>query len=84
MAVKRSQKTRKTAGRKRKGKRSIKERRRIVKSPSSKYDGDFGKLTLRKHVNANRKANQEEVKEYEKKYLARYKKQQKTKRTKSS
>ena len=77
MAVKRSQKTRKTA------RRSTKERKRIVKPSSLKHDGDFGKLTLRKHVNANRKANQEEIKEYEKKYLARYK-EPKTSTRKSS
>ena len=78
MAVKRSQKTRKTA------RRSTKERKRIVKPSSLKHDGDFGKLTLRKHVNANRKANQEEIKEYEKKYLARYKEPKGTPKKKKS
>ena len=67
MAVKRSQKTIKTA------RRSTKESKRIVKPSSLKHGGDFGKLTLQKHINANRKANQEEIKKYEKKYLSRYK-----------
>ena len=34
---------------------------------------------LRKHVNANRKVRQKEIKKYEKEYLAQYKKQQKSK-----
>ena len=67
MAVKRSKKTsRKTAERRKMTKRSTKGRKRIVKSSGSKHNGDFGKLTLRKHIDANRKANQAEIKEYEK------------------
>jgi len=38
-----------------------------------KHDTDLGTLTLRQYVNAKRKAKQDEIKEYEQKYLARYK-----------
>ena len=39
-----------------------------------KSDHDPGKLTLRPYFDAKRKAKQGEIKEYEKKYLSRYKK----------
>ena len=45
---------------------------------------DLGRLNFRKHVVTKREKLLAERDEYEKKYLARYKKQQKTKRTKSS
>ena len=59
MAVKRSQKTRKTD--------------MTVKSSNLKSDVDLGKLNLRQYINAKRTAKQEEIKKYEKQYLARYK-----------
>ena len=47
---------------------------RVELGISTESDVDLGRLNLRKHVNAKRKAKQDEIKEYEKKYLARYKK----------
>ncbi|MCS5530747.1 MAG: hypothetical protein NZ803_02370 [Candidatus Nitrosopelagicus sp.] len=47
---------------------------RVELGISTESDVDLGRLNLRKHVNVKRKAKQEEIKEYEKKYLARYKK----------
>ena len=45
-----------------------------MKKPSNfKADTDLGTLTLRQYVNAKRKAKQNEIKEYEKQYLSRYK-----------
>jgi len=44
-----------------------------------KHDTDIGTLTLSQYVNAKRKAKQDEIKEYEKQYLSRYK-QPKTKK----
>jgi len=38
-----------------------------------KHDTDLGTLTLGQYVNAKRKAKQDEIKEYEKQYLSRYK-----------
>ena len=38
-----------------------------------KSDSDIGTLALRQYVNAKRKAKQDEIREYEKQYLARYK-----------
>jgi len=38
-----------------------------------KHDADLGTLTLGQYVNAKRKAKQDEIKEYEKQYLSRYK-----------
>ena len=38
-----------------------------------KHDTDIGTLTLSQYVNAKRKAKQEEIKQYEKQYLSRYK-----------
>ena len=38
-----------------------------------KSDSDLGTLTFRQYVNAKRKAKQEEIREYEKQYLSRYK-----------
>ena len=81
MAVKRSQKTRKTARktvRKTKNtKRSTKQRKRIVKSSNSKHE-DLGRLDFREHVITRRERLQAELLEYEKGFLARYKKRQKT------
>ena len=61
-----------------------KESKPILKK--SKYlsepNDDLGKLNFRKHVVTKREKLSAERDEYEKKYLARYKKQQKTKRTK--
>ena len=61
-----------------------KESKSILKK--SKYlsepNDDLGKLNFRKHVVTKREKLLAERDEYEKKYLARYKKQQKTKRTK--
>ena len=81
MAVKRSQKTRKTARktvRKTKNtKRSTKQRKRIVKSSNSKHE-DLGRLDFREHVVTRRERLQAERLEYEKGFLVRYKKRQKT------
>ena len=38
-----------------------------------KHDTDIGTLTLGQYVNAKRRAKQDEIKEYEKQYLSRYK-----------
>jgi len=38
-----------------------------------KHDTDLGTLTLRQYVNAKRKTKQDEIREYEKQYLSRYK-----------
>ena len=87
MAVKRSQKTRKTArktARKtKKTKRSTKQRKRIVKSSNSKHE-DLGRLDFREHVVTRRERLQAERNEYEKKYVARYLKQQKLKQKKKN
>jgi len=48
-----------------------------------KHDTDLGTLTLRQYVNAKRKTKQNEIREYEKKYLSRYK-EPKTKKNVSS
>ena len=74
MAVKRSQKTRKTA---RKTVRKTKKAKRIVKSSNSKHE-DLGRLDFREHVITRRERLQAERLEYEKGFLARYKKRQKT------
>ena len=74
MAVKRSQKTRKTA---RKTVRKTKKAKRIVKSSNSKHE-DLGRLDFREHVVTRRERLQAERLEYEKGFLARYKKRQKT------
>ena len=74
MAVKRSQKTRKTA---RKTVRKTKMVKRIVKSSNSKHE-DLGRLDFREHVVTRRERLQAERLEYEKGFLARYKKRQKT------
>jgi len=74
LAVKRSQKTRKTA---RKTVRKTKKAKRIVKSSNSKHE-DLGRLDFREHVVTRRERLQAERLEYEKGFLARYKKRQKT------
>ena len=92
MAVKRSRKTRKTASKTRKiasktrrKTRKVKKvkspakRKKPTKSSNLKHDTDLGTLTLGQYVNAKRKAKQDEIKEYEQKYLARHLKQRKTK-----
>ena len=38
-----------------------------------KHDTDLGTLTLLQYVNAKRKAKQDEISEYEKQYISRYK-----------
>ena len=48
-----------------------------------KHDTDLGTLTLRQYVNAKRKTKQNEIREYEKQYLSRYK-QPKTKKNAGS
>ena len=87
MAVKRSQKTRKTARKivrkTKKAKRSTKQRKRIVKSSNSKHE-DLGRLDFREHVVTRRERLQAERDEYEKKYVARYLKQQKLKQKKKN
>jgi len=81
LAVKRSQKTRKTARKTvrktKKAKRSTKQRKKIIKSSNSKHE-DLGKLNFREHVVTRRERLQAERLEYEKGFLARYKKRQKT------
>jgi len=82
LAVKRSQKTRKAAGKtkrktKRKAKRATKQRKRIVKSSNLEHE-DLGRLNLREHVVTKREKLQAERLEYEKEFLARYNKRQKT------
>ena len=81
MAVKRSQKTRKTArktiSKTKNAKRPTKQRKRIVKSSNSTHE-DLGRLSFREHVITRRERLQAERLEYEKEFLARYKKQQKT------
>ena len=80
MAVKRSQKTRKPA---RKTVRKTKKAKRIVKSSNSKHE-DLGRLDFREHVVTRRERLQAERDEYEKKYVARYLKQQKLKQKKKN
>jgi len=46
----------------------------VKKSTSwTQHDVDLGRLTLSPHFNAKRKAKQDEIREYEKQYLSRYK-----------
>ena len=61
-----------------------KESKSILKKSKhlSESNDDLGRLNFRKHVVTKREKLAAERDEYEKKYLARYKKQQKTKRTK--
>jgi len=61
-----------------------KESKPILKKSKhlSEPNDDLGRLNFRKHVVTKREKLSAERDEYEKKYLARYKKQQKTKRTK--
>ena len=86
MAVKRSRKTRKTASKTRKiasktrrKTRKVKKvkspakRKKPTKSSNLKHDTDLGTLTLGQYVNAKRKTKQNEIREYEKQYLSRYK-----------
>jgi len=48
-----------------------------------KHDTDLGTLTLHQYVNAKRKTKQNEIREYEKQYLSRYKEPKSQKRTSS-
>jgi len=86
LAVKRSRKTRKTASKTRKiasktrrKTRKVKKvkspakRKKPTKSSNLKHDTDTGILTLGQYVNAKRKTKQNEIREYEQKYLSRYK-----------
>ncbi len=97
MAVKRSRKTRKTASKTRKiasktrrKTRKVKKvkspakRKKPTKSSNLKHDTDIGTLTLGQYVNAKRKTKQNEIREYEKQYLSRYKQPKTQKRTSSS
>ena len=87
LAVKRSRKTRKTAGKTRKIKRAkklAKRSRRAVKSSNLKSGTNIGRLTFRQYVNAKRKAKQNEIREYEQKYLSRYKQPKSKKKAASS
>jgi len=97
LAVKRSQKTRKTASKTRKiasktrrKTRKVKKvksptkRKKPTKSSDLKHDTDLGALTLRQYVNAKRKTKQNEIREYEKQYLSRYKEPKTKKNTGSS
>ena len=74
MAVKRSRKTRKAARKIKIARKPAGQRGKIIKSSNLKSDHDPGKLTLRPYFDAKRKAKQDEIKEYEKQYLSRYKK----------
>ena len=49
-----------------------------------KHDTDLGTLTLRQYVNAKRKTKQDEIREYEQKYLSRYKEPKSKKKVSSS
>jgi len=86
LAVKRSRKTRKTVSktrkiasetrrktRKVKNVKSPAKRKKPTKSSNLKHDTDLGTLTLSQYVNAKRRAKQDEIREYEKQYLSRYK-----------
>ena len=73
MAVKRSRKTRKAARKIKIARKPAGQRGKIIKSSNLKSDHDLGKLALRPYFDAKRTAKQVEIKEYEKKYLARYK-----------
>jgi len=56
----------------------------VKKSTSwTQHDVTLGRLTLSPHFNAKRKTKQNEIREYEKQYLSRYK-QPKTKKKKAS
>ena len=56
----------------------------VKKSTSwTQHDVALGRLTLSPHFNAKRRAKQDEIREYEKQYLSRYK-QPKTKKVASS
>jgi len=48
-----------------------------------KQDADLGTITLRQYVNAKRKTKQNDIREYEKQYLSRYKEPKPQKRTSS-
>ena len=52
--------------------------------PSKEYNEDLGKLDFREHVVTRRERLQAERDEYEKKYVARYLKQQKLKQKKKN
>ena len=73
LAVKRS---RKTAGKTRKTKKAKKlptRSKRAIKLSNLKSGTNIGRLTFRQYVNAKRKAKQNEIREYEKQFLSRYK-----------
>ena len=65
-------------------KKKIKSKHRKLSSPKPKFDDHVGGLHLRKHFVSKRKELKLNRLEYEKKYLARYDKQQKAKQKKSS
>ena len=49
------------------------KRKKPTKSSNLKHDTDIGTLTLSQYINAKRKTKQNEIREYEKQYLSRYK-----------
>ena len=73
MAVKRSRKTRKAARKTKMARKAAKQRKKVIKSSNLKSEHDPGKLSLRPYFDAKLKAKQEAIREYEKKYLSRYK-----------
>ena len=85
IARKTRRKTRKTTRRKvvKKAKKRPARRKRSAQSSSVKHNTDIGTLALRPYLNAKRQTKQDEIKQYEKQYLARYK-QPKSKQAKSS
>ncbi len=73
-----ARKTRKTARKTRrkilkKAKKRPAKRKRSTQSSNVKHNTDIGTLSLTPHFNAKRRAQQDELKKYEQKYLARYK-----------
>ena len=59
------------------------QRGKIIKSSNSKHE-DLGRLNFREHVVTKREKLKAERDEYEKKYVARYLKQQKPKQKKKN
>ena len=75
IARKTRRKTRKTAKIKttKKVKKRLTKRKRSTKASNVKHNTDTGTLSLQPYINAKRKSKQDEIKEYEKQYLSRYK-----------
>ena len=73
-----ARKTRKTARKTRrkilkKAKKRPVKRKRSTQSSTVKHNTDIGTLSHKQYINAKRQTKQEEIKQYEKQYLARYK-----------